>query len=402
MVKELIIHLGDCKTGSTAIQTCLVDNGYELPEGRIVYPTRFNHIPLAHSLSDSPDLAHEKQYMVPRFVKVASAFATSNADWGILSAETFEFISPLRLKEALDRFFPFYKNKIRLVSYVRPHHSKVVSAFSEQVKKTGQPNRMEQLFERRLKAGQLNYHKRFSEWRAVFGDAFTLRPFVRNQLLQGDVVADFLSFVAGRDDVNVLEVPHTNTSLSVQNLAMLKLIHQRLGKHPELEGATLKKVRDDLGWHIAPYLSAHEPSDADRVKIHLELALRVQEACREDAERLDADFFEGSPMVTALEAAPDQAIHKEQSFNPAHHFSPAERGMIKGWADFIGHIAAGDPDHFSWAARRDVERYRGSAGGADYADTDPAAPDPSGGDPSPRPPANREATLLRRVLSWLR
>lgn len=396
MVKEIIIHLGDTKTGSTAIQTCLVDQGYDLPEGRILYPARFNHIPLAHTLSDGPALAHEKKYLVPRFAKVATAFATSNADWGILSAEVFEFISPVRLKEALDRFFPGYKDRIRLVAYVRPHHGKVVSAFAEQVKKTGRPHTMEDLFDKRFKNDHLSYHKRFSQWRDVFGDAFTLRPFVRDQLVQGDVVADFLSYVTGREDVSVTKVPHMNSSLSLQNLAVLKLAHNRLSMNPHLSGDVLKKVRDDLGWHIAPYLSMHEPKKAEHLKMHSGLAEKILKACREDAEALDADFLTGGPMLKALVAAPKSAIPEAQTLLPAKQLSLAQRNMIKGWADFVGHIAAADPGHFSWAARREAERFNDSG-----PEVQPVSEDAAVADQGPVPSRSRP-TVLRRLVDKLR
>lgn len=393
MVKEIIIHLGDTKTGSTAIQSCLVDGGYELPVGRIVYPARFNHIPLAHSLSDRPARAHEKKFLAYRFAKIVAAFATSNADWGIISAEVFEFTSPVRLKEALDKYLPGYKGRIRLVAYVRPHHSKVVSDFAEQIKMTGQPQTMEVLFKRRLRNGQLSYHKRFSEWRAVFGDAFTLRPFVREHLLQGDVVADFLSFVTGSPDVTVTKVPQLNASLSVKSLSMLKLCHSRLGQNPRLTGLLLEKARGSMGWNVARYLSLYEPKRAVQLKMHRDLAAKILAGCHADAEALDADFMIGTPMLTALQAAPKAAIPEPQSIAPVDQMTPSERNMIKGWADFVGHIAAADPDHFSWAARREVERTEGAKVPTDGAS---APSEPSG---PPRPPAT---SVLRRIIGRLR
>lgn len=400
MVKEIIIHLGDTKTGSTAIQTCLADGGYELPAGRIVYPARFNHIPLAHSLSDNPAMAQDKRYMVPRFAKVVAAFATSNADWGVISAEVFEFTSPVRLKEALDQFFPGYKGRIRLVAYVRPHHSKVVSAFAEQVKKTGQPQTMEVLFNKRFRNEQLSYHKRFSQWRAVFGDAFTLRPFVREHLVQGDVVADFLSFVTGSQDVTVTKVPQLNSSLSVKNLSMLRLCHSRLNQNPHLTGSVLKKVRDDLGWHIAPYLSQYELKRDERLKMHRDLAEKILATCQEDAVALDADFLTGAPMLKALEAAPKEAIPEPQSLAPVDQMTLSERNMIKGWADFIGHIAAADPQHFSWAARREAERTTGAAPSATSASDLASAPSEHSSAQAAQ--MRRRPSVLRRIMGRLR
>jgi len=355
MVKELVIHLGDCKTGSTAIQTCLMGKGYELPEGSIHYPARFNHIPLAHSLSDQKMMAADREQMEDRFLQVAAALDDSDADWGIISAEVFEFISPWRLREALARFMPQYEGRTRLISYVRPHHSKVLSAFAEQLKKTGGPKNMGILFDRRVANGSLLYHKRFSQWRDAFGPAFTLRPFIRDQLVAGDVVADFFAFVTGNDTVRTHTPEHSNSSLSLRNLMMLKAVHARMAEHPELDEALLKRVQDDLGWHIAPYLAANEPARPARLQMHRGLAQKIRKECGEDARLLDADFFEGTPMTEELDQAPAKALEKPQSLRPADYFDPAELGMIRGWADFMANIIAMEPEHFFWAVRRDAE-----------------------------------------------
>lgn len=355
MVKELVIHLGDCKTGSTAIQTCLMGKGYELPQGSIHYPARFNHIPLANSLSDQKMMAADREQMEDRFLQVGAALDGSDADWGIISAEVFEFISPWKLRDALNRFLPQYEGRTRLISYVRPHHGKVLSAFAEQLKKTGGPKTMGVLFDRRVANGSLQYHKRFSQWREAFGPTFTLRPFIRDQLFEGDVVADFFAFVTGGDSFKTYAPAQSNSSLSLQNLMMLKAVHLRLAQHPELQDVLLKRVQDDLGWHIAPYLVAHEPEKPEQLRMHRGLARRIQKECAEDARQLDADFFEGTPMTDALEEAPAKALDEPQSLKPADYFNRVELGIIRGWADFLANIIALEPEHFFWAVRRDAE-----------------------------------------------
>ncbi|PCI44584.1 MAG: hypothetical protein COB49_10930, partial [Alphaproteobacteria bacterium] len=50
MINELIIHLGDTKTGSTSIQKALVRNICQAPGKTIIYPTKNNHIGLAKTL----------------------------------------------------------------------------------------------------------------------------------------------------------------------------------------------------------------------------------------------------------------------------------------------------------------------------------------------------------------
>lgn len=356
MVQELIIHLGDCKTGSTAIQTCLASKGFDVPGGEIFYPTQFNHNPLAQSLSDQPGLAAQQAFLDARFRKVAEAMAQSDARWGVISAELFEFVSPSRLAEELQRYMPEHADRVRLIAYVRPHHSRLVSAYAERIKKTGGPPTMATFYDNRHKSGQLAYFDRFSAWRSVFGAALRVKPFMQSRLMGGDVVKDFLSFVSGSPDVQAHQTPRRNSSLSLRNLVMLRVAHQRLGNHPDLEGPLLTQVRQQLGWHMAPYLSAFEPAGSERLYVPRKLAERVRAAYRDDATAMDEAFFRGRPLTNELRSAPEKAPDRRQSLKPEDHFDAEELGMIRGWTDFLAHIARSDPAHFSWAVRPEVER----------------------------------------------
>lgn len=374
MVRELIIHIGDCKTGSTAIQTCLASGGFEVPGGEIFYPTQFNHNPLAQSLSDQPAMAPQRAFLKARFREVARAMAQSDARWGVISAELFEFVAPHRLAEELQRHMPGHAGRTRLIAYVRPHHSRIVSAYAERIKKTGGPPTMATFFDNRHKTGQLACFDRFSAWRSVFGTALRVKPFVEDRLTGGDVVKDFLSFVSGSGDVKVHQTPRRNSSLSLRNLVMLRVAHQRLGAHPDLNGPLLAQVRQQLGWHMAPYLSALEPAGSERLLMPRRLAERVRAAYREDAAAMDEAFFRGRPLSDRLESAPEQASDRPQSLKPEDHFDAEEIAIIRGWADFLAHVALSDPAHFSWAARPEVERQALSMTRTGEFRIDPVAP----------------------------
>jgi len=356
MVKELVIHIGDCKTGSTAIQTCLAGGTYELPSGSLLYPTAFNHNPLAQGLGDLPGMEGQKAHLDSRFRELARTFAASDADWGVISAELFEFVEPERLKQALETYMPGLAGSARIIGYARPHHARLVSAYAERVKKTGGPATMAAFFNARLKTGQLTYFDRFARWREVFGDRFRLRPFLPGRLVRSDVVTDFLAQLCGDTAVVVTEAPRRNSSLSLRNLVMLRVAHAQLAEHPALKGPALVQVRRQLGWHMAPYLSAHEPAGSDRLVLPRGLAAKVTQACREDAAAMDEAFFRGTPMARKLRETERDAPEKAHSMMPEDHLSPGEIGMIRGWADTIAHIAASDLEHFSWAVRPEIER----------------------------------------------
>ena len=61
MVEEIVFHLGDCKTGTTSIQTVLSRGAWVSHAGPIAYPARFNDIPLAKTLSVPAEAPHEAE-----------------------------------------------------------------------------------------------------------------------------------------------------------------------------------------------------------------------------------------------------------------------------------------------------------------------------------------------------
>ena len=91
MIKQLVVHVGDSKTGSTSIQATLANNGWTTPTAKaICYPAVLNHINLALS-NGKPKQAkmHERG-----FNRLRKRFLESDADVGVISAEILEFIAP--------------------------------------------------------------------------------------------------------------------------------------------------------------------------------------------------------------------------------------------------------------------------------------------------------------------
>ncbi len=357
MVGEIIFHLGDCKTGTTSVQATLAEGAWQTPAGPggamvggrdILYPAQFNHIPLAKTLSVPAEAPHQ----AARFAKVRTAFEGSQAAHGVISAEHFEFVDPEAVARAIDTHLP--GQNLRLIAYVRPHADRLVSTFAERAKKGLFQGDLAAMHARLLKDETLLYAPRFEKWRALFGTSFTLRPFVRDRLWQGDVVQDFFRFVLGREDFSITRETDQNESLSVEDIAMMRLVHGVIRKrHP---GAEMRHAQQSLGWYMADILGAMPQKGGTRPRMHAALAEAVVAAYAEDAAALDAAFFEGTPMSDALAGAPAKAVAKAQTFEAPDHFSPAERRRFRAWGKFLGRVMASDPDHFNWAVRPGSQR----------------------------------------------
>lgn len=329
MVKQLVIHLGDRKTGSTAIQDALVAKAIQSPDARIFYPTGNNHIPLAKTLSVKALASQRDQ----RFGKLAKRIHRSDADIAVISAEHFESVDPVALQEALKEFFPDLLGRVRLLAYVRPHADRLVSNYAEAVKLGHFNGDLAAYHTMRLDKKPLNYTPRFTRWRDTFGSIFTLRPFVRSALVNGDIVADFAEFLLGDTPHQLAASPQSNPSMSLEDLAMMRLLQSRIAALPN--GT---KFQVSLGKTLGTLLAEapERPANHTKPALHKALAEAVQQSYLADAQALDQAFFApDTPMENALVAARDKAVDTPQSIAAEDHLSAEAIRMVELWAGLL-------------------------------------------------------------------
>ena len=344
MVQDIVFHLGDCKTGTTSIQSALAHQSWTHPSATVCYPAQVNHIPLAKTLTTDS----EKPFEAKRFSQVVKAFRRSDARHGVISAEHFEFVDPHLVDKAIKKHFGRDAAKVRLVAYVRPHADRFVSTFAERAKKGLFQGSMMRLHERMKNNQFLIYAPRFETWRSLFGERFTLRPFVRSDLYHSDVVEDFLHYLFADDQFALKDVAATNESLSVQDIAMMRGLHKELRELGMPQG----KTNEQFGWYMSDLLAAMPyPDGPIKPAMPKGLAREFTTLYAEDAARLDEVFFQGTPMSDALQAAPDKAVAKGVSFQAEDHFNAVELRQIKVWAQMLHRLMAADPEHFNWAVR---------------------------------------------------
>jgi len=155
--------------------------------------------------------------------------------------------------EAIDAHMPGLKSRIRLIAYVRPHAERLLAGFAERTKLGTFGGTLEELHLAFSETGILDYARRFRKWREVFGDAFTLRPMIARELTNNDVVHDFLNFVAQGGEFSISGSTRVNESLSLEDLAVLRLVHARIREgNPDL-----RTEQKSLGFSIAKLLIAN-------------------------------------------------------------------------------------------------------------------------------------------------
>ncbi|MDF2234127.1 hypothetical protein P2H44_16315 [Albimonas sp. CAU 1670] len=355
MTDRLLIHLGDCKTGTTAIQNVLKQGAWSSEGIDWVYPVdpeRLHNCNLASCLY-KPKM---KKFRGPRWKKVNRRLKRSEADLGILSGEWFEFVDPEILDRILRRWIPDLAEEARLIAYVRPHAERVLSSFQERTKLGQYEGSLAEFHERVLEHGRFLYAERLRKWRAVFGDRYEVRPMVRDRLKDGDVVRDFLDFAvegaAFELDETAAAGKSANESLSVQDLAWLRALHRNSKLPPQVGRRAARALQTD-------------GRRGEKLRLDRALLERMRAAYLADARTLDAEFFGGEaegPMAAAFDRAAESALDAPQDLSPEAWFGADELRRVGAIAEAF---EAGAEE-----LRRAKRQARRAAGGKDTGEED--------------------------------
>lgn len=343
MIKELVLHLGDTKTGSTSIQQALVHKVCQAPGVSILYPTQTNHVAMAKTLTQK----RRFEQRAKRFGRVMQSLKSSNADLAVVSAEHFQFVDPVVLQEAIEAYWPEIKDRIRLVAYVRPHAEKLLSSFAERVKLGVSLGSLEEFFEKGAAERVFLYAPRFDTWRGVFGDRFELRPFIRSRLYQGDVIHDFFRYLLGSEAFEITKNVSANTSLTVSQLALLREAQIILNdKIAGRKAPRFTEARSAMGRLLAEYMRMGDlGQDGAKLRIPATMTDRIQERYAADAKALDAAFFDGTPMFEALEAMDRSTVEAPQSLEAADYFSSDAVSSVRAFSHVLGDLLIADPEN---------------------------------------------------------
>ncbi len=334
MVKELVFHIGDYKTGSTSVQSVLSRGQVHIPKVNLFYPAVRNHNGLARSLSQKK-LAHLR---AQRFRHLAQKLDASEADMAVVSAETFEGVNPRTFRAAIRKFLPQHENTARFIGYVRPHGARLVSSYGEQIKLGLFSGTLEQFHEQTARRGRFLYTARFSRWRKVFKDRFELRPLVRAELYKGCVVHDFLKTTLQNGDFTIQNLIRRNSSLSVEQLAIMLEYQNALREFP-------KELRVLFG-RRAGHILTTRAQDGAHTKLHMphHLAQKVHKTYHADAQALDRRFFADPVMSQALEAARISAPKCQQSILAEDIFDPDSQRLLRRNASAIASLIKFAPE----------------------------------------------------------
>ncbi|MEQ8653064.1 MAG: hypothetical protein RIC87_11430 [Kiloniellales bacterium] len=331
MVKSLIVHVGDAKTGSTTLQDVLFNTLYKCQDLSIIYTKKKNMNKLGHHLVQQSLYSDDR--IVEEWRATGDYFNRRDSDVGVISGESLSPVDPGRLKSILYRLFDINKKSLKIVCYIRPHCDALISRYSQHIK-TGQfTGSISQYYD--ISKQRLRYEARLQQWKSTFGDSFSVYMFERGALFDEDIVKDFFRRAIGSNSFVLDGVTYKNLSLNLKQLSLCKYYYENL------IGPCLKKTRR-LRLYPKPYLKIDEvlaPAQmhggyGEKVRIHRSLWQRMRVDLADDAENVDRILAMNHSMLRALEAHESKVVPSEVSVDVDDHFSAEDAGTLKSLLDF--------------------------------------------------------------------
>jgi hypothetical protein len=257
VVKELFLHIGGQKTGSTSIQAAAALNRDRLLRDGILYPRtpgaknhikltlfswdggKTNHLPIAAGLADGEAYQKFKGEFVG---DLRAEIARSGATKVLLSNEhlSSRLKQPGQLARLADALRALAET-IVIVVYLRPQHELLLSSYSTSIK-GGITHDIK--LPKNDQTFYYNYDWMLSLWADAFGEEnLTVRVFDRQELQGGDVVRDLFAMTGYSPTDDFVFPSLQNPSLDAKALHFLRAFNAHI---PTFAGDDNNPERSDI------------------------------------------------------------------------------------------------------------------------------------------------------------
>ena len=241
MSNKVIIHIGQKKTGTTALQTFFLDNRAWLLGKGILYPSagrqnfsgqpHHRHMLLSRKADERPELLDRLRTELDRHFD-------SGGHAALLSSEGYASYADLpngpalmdSLVQALDPYC------VEVVAYLRPQEEFVQSFYNWQVKADKEYGRFRDFVPREIESnpGLYDYAQMLDPWARAFGKEHVLvRRYGREYFKGSSLIADFLQVLdlpqALKNGRCKLPGKRVNTGLSPKVLEMARFVKPMVG-----------------------------------------------------------------------------------------------------------------------------------------------------------------------------
>lgn len=277
-----IIHIGPMKTGSTSIQTWLARARRPLEQHGVYVPMHSKSTNLSRlSRTFQASAGEIRKDRVPANAMAARELLMADlkalpttAHTCVFSAEMFAHMmkrpSIEQLKEALEPYF----DRWLVVIYLRRQIDLAVSRFST----SSRQGRKAKL------ARPFDYARVLHDWSAVFGrEAIRPRLYSRDELVDGDVVADFIA-TAGLPQIRSrAQARERNPSLKPEAQVFLDALTRRL----KADGSSIRTIQQRGA--VLGALNSHHSGPGRQPR--REEVIRFMAQAEETNEQVRAEWF---------------------------------------------------------------------------------------------------------------
>jgi len=289
---QIIVHIGQQKTASTAIQWQLAHNRQRLAAQGVLFPAALGNrkARLLNSLhSDDPAVEDANKDILKN---IHAEFSGEYSRAIISNEDLFTRYTVGRLLE----IFGKYATSWKVYCYVRRPDEHFPSQYQQKIK-GGMRYTFEEAFNKFLTNGYYCYTDRIERWSEAFGkDAVEVRVFHR-KILRGNPFEDFIQWVGlDPEDFSFVEDHNTNESFDRLNTEILRFLNLCRVEQPNLLlKYNLNKIQARL----------QALDTGDRLRLDTDQAKRLQEQFREDHERL-ADRYLSPEQAAVLLTPPTE------------------------------------------------------------------------------------------------
>lgn len=227
MKKNLILHIGMGKTGTTALQDFFWENSASLKKYGLYYP-KYGTVSHAHHLLSPhvPQAMAENWHLKP-VSEWAEKLKKTPLDTILLSSELMAWASRNQVIEfcqcVKEHFHP------TVVIYVRRQDNIIMASYNQLVKAGWQKSEIENVWQRNLL--KFNYRKIIDPWAACLGNLnVVVRPYEKQQFHQGNIRYDFMYHVFGIEEYEAFAMPtgNANPRLNASAISYKLQLHRTL------------------------------------------------------------------------------------------------------------------------------------------------------------------------------
>ncbi|MGR5120651.1 hypothetical protein ACPV5W_18170 [Vibrio astriarenae] len=225
--KNILIHIGMNKNGTTTLQKFLALNSEVLEKVGYSYPLNLTfseaHYPISAAFGFGPNSIERSTTE-----DIISQLIAIKQDNIIISSEYFCLnYDPSNLIGMLSEHF-----NITVVCYFRRHDLWLNSLYNQAVKNTRNPPWDKGFYEfykfyKSSRSTQCKSYKDLIQRWECFDVNFVAKSLSRSQLHKGDLISDFINILGVGDTIEFDRgIPNINESISVQNLDVLDTINR--------------------------------------------------------------------------------------------------------------------------------------------------------------------------------